>query len=96
LKAVRLTVRLTPRGGRDALEGWTMDGAARPVLKARVAAAPIEGKANDALVALLARTLRRPKSAIRLVAGAGSRLKQVEIDGLAEAALLAELGLGGG
>jgi uncharacterized protein YggU (UPF0235/DUF167 family) len=96
LTSARLTVRLTPRGGRDALEGWRRDEAGRAVLAARVAAAPVDGAANEALIALLSRALKRPKRDIRLVAGAGARIKQVEIDGLTEAELVAQLGLGGG
>jgi len=96
LNSARLSVRLTPRGGRDALEGWRRDEVGRAVLAARVAAAPVDGAANEALIALLARVLKRPKRDIRLVAGAGARLKQVEIDGLSQAELFAQLGLGGG
>ncbi|MBV9996277.1 MAG: DUF167 domain-containing protein [Caulobacteraceae bacterium] len=95
LDLARLTVRLTPRGGRNLLEGWTTDAAGRPVLKARVAAAPADGQANAALIGLLAEALGRPKSAVRLAAGAGSRLKQLEISGVTEAELVAKLGVGG-
>ena len=71
-----------------------MQGAAGArVLKARVAAAPTEGQANEALVALLARMLRRPKRDVRLVAGAASRLKRVEIDGVSDAELAAAFGV---
>ena len=75
----RITVRLTPRGGHNAIDGWR-DG----VLQARVSAAPVDSKANDALVRLLARALGVPPSRIEIVAGGKSRLKQVEIDGLSE------------
>jgi uncharacterized protein YggU (UPF0235/DUF167 family) len=47
-------VRLTPRGGRDAIEGIESRADGRAVLKARVRAAPFEGEANDALCRLLA------------------------------------------
>ncbi|ESQ88483.1 hypothetical protein ABAC460_15735 [Asticcacaulis sp. AC460] len=47
----------------------------------RVRAAPIEGRANEALIAFLAKTLGIPKSRLSLVAGDTSRLKQIEIDG---------------
>ena len=90
----RLAVRLTPRGGRDAVEGWTRDGAGRPMLKARVSAPPVDGAANAALIALIARTVGRPKGAVRLAAGAGARIKQLEIDGLTESELSAILGAG--
>jgi uncharacterized protein YggU (UPF0235/DUF167 family) len=92
VNAVRLAVRVTPRGGRDAVEGWTRDEAGRPLLKLRVTAAAAEGAANAAVLALLAKTLGRPKSALRLVRGETARLKQIEIDGLDEAELARILG----
>jgi uncharacterized protein (TIGR00251 family) len=79
--ALRFKVRLTPKGGRDAIEGWWMDGASRRALKARVAAPPQDGKANASLIGLLARTLDVRNSDVRIVSGASSRLKTIEIDG---------------
>jgi uncharacterized protein len=78
---VRLAVRLTPNGGRDAIDGIevTADGAA--YLKARVSAAPEKGKANIALIALLAKMLRTPKSSISLVSGDTMRKKILRIEG---------------
>jgi uncharacterized protein YggU (UPF0235/DUF167 family) len=55
------------------------------VLKLRVAAAATEGAANAAVIALVAKALRVPKSAIRIAAGASARVKRLEIDGVAEA-----------
>ncbi|HWA60200.1 MAG TPA: DUF167 family protein [Caulobacteraceae bacterium] len=81
----RLVVRLTPRGGRDAIDGWARDADGRAHLKVRVSAAPTEGEANAALIALVAKAAGRPKSAVRLVAGASARVKTLEIDGLDEA-----------
>ncbi|MET0338077.1 MAG: DUF167 family protein [Caulobacter sp.] len=78
---VRLAVRVTPRGGRDAVEGWTRDEAGRPLLKVRVAAAPADGEANAAVVATVARTLGLPKSKVRVIAGHTARRKLLEIDG---------------
>lgn len=89
---MRLAVRVTPRGGRDAIEGWARDEAGRPVLKLRVAAAATDGAANAAVIALLAKTLKVAKSTVRIVRGETARLKQVEIDGIAEADLKARLG----
>jgi uncharacterized protein YggU (UPF0235/DUF167 family) len=80
-------VRLTPRGGRDAVEGWARDEDGRPYLKARVAAPPVEGAANDALETLIAKTLRRPRGAVRVVGGDRTRLKHLEIDGVSQADL---------
>lgn len=78
---MRLAVRLTPRGGREAIDGWAVDGEGRPYLKVRVAAPPIEGAANAALLAFLAKTFGVPKSAVTLASGAGARLKLVDIAG---------------
>jgi uncharacterized protein YggU (UPF0235/DUF167 family) len=89
---LRLTVRVTPRGGREAVEGWSRDEAGRPVLKVRVAAAAADGAANTAVLALLAKTLGRPKSALAILRGETARVKQIEIDGLDEAAALRILG----
>jgi uncharacterized protein YggU (UPF0235/DUF167 family) len=89
---MRLTVRVTPRGGRDAVEGWTRDEASRPVLRLRVTAAASDGAANAAVLALLARTLGRPRSALRILRGESARVKQIEIASLEEAEAYAILG----
>jgi uncharacterized protein (TIGR00251 family) len=83
----RLAVRLTPRGGRDLIEGWALDQVRRPFLKIRVSAPPVEGEANSALEKLLAKTLGLPKSNIMVISGTTARLKQVEISGLSQADL---------
>jgi uncharacterized protein len=80
----RVRVRLTPRAGADRLDG-VVDG----VLRARVAAAPVDGAANEALCRLLSREVALPRSAIRLVSGATARVKVVELDGVGEEALRA-------
>ena len=85
-------VRLTPRGGRDVVEGWATDAAGRALLKVRVRAAPTDGQANAALIALVAKALDRPRSAIRIVSGETTRLKIIEIDGVDQAELDAVLG----
>lgn len=89
---MRLAVRVTPRGGRDAVDGWTTDASGRPYLKVRVSAAAADGEANAALTAFLAKTLRRPKSSVRIIAGETARVKTLEIEGLDEAALEAAFG----
>jgi uncharacterized protein YggU (UPF0235/DUF167 family) len=88
-----LTVRVTPRGGRDAIEGWVRDDAGRLLLKVRVAAAAADGAANAAVLALLAKTLGRPKSSLSLVGGQTARVKRVEIADMGEADLFVALGL---
>ena len=57
-----------------------LDAEGRPVLKLRVAAAPTDGSANAAVIALLAKTLKLPKSAVRLTAGDTARVKRLEVD----------------
>jgi uncharacterized protein YggU (UPF0235/DUF167 family) len=81
---VTLRVRLTPRGGRDALEGVETLSDGQSVLKARVRAAPEKGIANAALEELLAGALGVPKSAVSVVAGGTSRLKSVKVVGKAD------------
>lgn len=85
-------MRVTPRGGRDAAEGWAQDADGRAYLKVRIAAAPTEGQANAALTAFVAKALKRPKSAVRIVSGDTARLKILAIEGLDEAALAAAFG----
>ena len=77
---MRLAVHVTPKGGRDGVDGWTTDEAGRAVLKVRVAAAASDGAANAAVIALLAKTLGRPKSALALVSGQTARLKLIEVE----------------
>lgn len=74
-----LTVRVTPRGGRDAVEGWVRDAQGAALLKLRVAAAPSDGAANKAVCALLAKALKIPKSKVRLIAGDTARVKRLAI-----------------
>ena len=86
---VRVTVRLTPRAGRNAVTGRAVDAAGSPLLKASVTAIPERGAANEALIALLAKTWRLPKTALAIVGGATDRTKLIEIAG--DAALAARL-----
>ncbi|MFT3972586.1 MAG: DUF167 domain-containing protein [Amaricoccus sp.] len=77
---VEVAVRLTPRGGAARVEG-VADWDGQPVLKVRVAAPPVEGAANDALIAFLAKALAVPRSAVTLVAGDRARVKRLRIAG---------------
>jgi len=86
----KITVRLTPRGGRDELVELS-DG----VLRARVKAAPVDGKANKALCRLLAKRLGVAPSRVTVLHGQKSRDKVVRVEGAGKAAVNAVLeGLG--
>ena len=78
---VTLSVRLTPNAGRDSIEGVETDAAGETYLKARVTAVPEKGKANKALIALLAKALSIPKSSISVQSGDTARKKILRIDG---------------
>jgi uncharacterized protein len=79
-EATVLAIRLTPKGGKDALEPARALSDGRWALAARVQAAPENGEANRALLALVARSLGCPAGAVRLVSGATSRLKILRIE----------------
>jgi uncharacterized protein len=78
---VALSVRLTPKGGRDAIDGIEALADGRAVLKVRVRAAPSEGKANAALCRLIAKAAGVPPRDVTLAAGATARLKRLAISG---------------
>ncbi len=78
---ILLAVRLTPNGGRDAFDGVEVAADGLAHLKARVTAVPEKGKANKALVALLSKALKVPKSSISVVSGESSRQKILRIEG---------------
>lgn len=82
--SVLLTVRLTPRGGRDAIEGVEVLGDGKAVLTARVRAAAHDGEANAALVALLARAFGVAKRKIAFHSGETGRVKTLRIAGTAD------------
>ena len=90
LEGVVVSCRLTPKGGRDAIDGVVRFSDGSSALAARVRCAPQGGEANRALCALLAERLGAPASSARVVAGAKSRLKQVVVSG-DPAALVARL-----
>ncbi len=79
--SVVVTVRLTPRGGRDAIDGIAQLADGRSVIKARVRAAATEGEANAALVKLIANTLGVAVRDVSLVAGTSARIKRLNIAG---------------
>jgi len=85
-------VRLAPSSRADQIDGWGRDGDGRPVLLARVRARPVEGEANAALEALLAKALGVSKRSVAVARGGRSRLKAVEVEGLSPDALVLALG----
>jgi len=81
-----LPIRAVPRAPRDAL-----DGVSEGALRVRLAAPPVEGAANKALIAFLATTLNLPKRDLTLIAGEKARHKRVLVRGLTGAEVLARL-----
>ena len=78
---ISIALRVTPRGGRDDIDGIETLADGRRVLKVRVRAVADGGAANKAVMELLAKALHVPKSHVRVLSGATSRLKQVAVDG---------------
>jgi uncharacterized protein (TIGR00251 family) len=75
--SVRITVRVTPRSGRDLIEPG-----AGGVLSVRVTAPPDDGKANAAVCKLVAGALGVPKTAVTVVRGHTARVKTLEVEGV--------------
>jgi hypothetical protein len=78
---VRVTLRVTPRASRNRIDGVRLDAAGRAHLMVRVTAPPERGKANAAVVRLLAKAWRVPPSRLSVVAGAAGRRKTVHVAG---------------
>jgi uncharacterized protein (TIGR00251 family) len=76
-----LAVRLTPKGGRDAIDGVEYMADGRAVLKVRVASPPSEGEANDALIRLIAKAAGVPPRDVAIAAGPTARVKRLLIAG---------------
>ena len=81
-------VRVTPRAGRSAVSGARDDA-----LLVRLAAPPVDGAANEALVALLADVFDVPKRDVAIVSGHNSRLKRVEVRGVSASDAAARLSM---
>lgn len=78
---LRVAVRVQPGASRTRIDGLKVLDDGQAVLAIRVSAAPEGGKANAALIKLLAKTWKVPKSAVAVIAGHGGRRKIVHIDG---------------
>ena len=81
-----IDVRVIPRAGRSGFAGLR-DGA----LLVRLAAAPVDGAANDELIALVARALHRPKRDVVIISGERSRSKRIQVAGMNRAQVIAHL-----
>lgn len=79
--AVTVTVRLTPKASADRIQGVVDEADGSAVVKVQVTAVPEAGKANAALLKLLAKTWKLPKTSLSVVSGATSRRKVVRIAG---------------
>jgi len=82
---VLLDIRVTPKSGRDAIEGIEQLASGQAVLKLRVRALPTDGEANAAVIALVAKALKLPKSNVSLERGGASRVKSFLLAGDAKA-----------
>ena len=78
---IRVALRVTPRGGRDGIDGIETLADGRCVMKVRVRAIAEGGEANRAVTELLAKALGVPKARVKILSGTTSRLKQVAVDG---------------
>jgi uncharacterized protein len=78
---ISVALRVTPRGGRDDIDGLETLANGRIVVKVRVRAIADGGEANRAVTELLAKALGVPKASVRMLSGATSRLKQIAVDG---------------
>jgi uncharacterized protein (TIGR00251 family) len=80
-EGLRLTVRLTPKASRDAIQGFADEADGGMVLKCAVTTVPENGKANAALIKMLAKAWKVPRSSIEVVAGATDRRKTLLLRG---------------
>ena len=76
---VPLIVRVTPNARRSEILGWGADEKGRSVLLLKLAAPPVDGKANLELIRFIAETLGCAKSRVQFVRGEGSRQKMLEV-----------------
>jgi uncharacterized protein (TIGR00251 family) len=74
-----LAIRVTPRSAKPGIGGWRKGADGREELEVRVAEAPSDGAANEAVVKLLARALGTSRSQVEIISGATSRHKRVAV-----------------
>jgi uncharacterized protein (TIGR00251 family) len=78
---ISVALRVTPRGGRDDIDGIETLANGRSVVKVRVRAIADGGEANRAVTELVAKALGVTKTRVRILSGTTSRLKQIAVDG---------------
>ncbi|THD72234.1 MAG: DUF167 domain-containing protein [Bradyrhizobium sp.] len=78
---ISVALRVTPRGGRDDIDGIETLANGRSVVKVRVRAVAEGGEANRAVIELLVKALGVPKANVRVLSGTTSRIKQIAVDG---------------
>jgi uncharacterized protein YggU (UPF0235/DUF167 family) len=78
---VRVRLRVLPKARRNQVDGLVAEADGGVALKLAVTAAPEDGKANAAVIALLAKAWGRPKSAFTVAAGAADRRKIIHLQG---------------
>ena len=78
---ISVALRVTPRGGRDDIDGLETLANGRTVVKVRVRAIADGGEANRAVTELMAKALGVPKASVRILSGTTSRHKQIAVDG---------------
>lgn len=83
---VRFAVHVQPRAKKPGIDGTHGDA-----LRVRVQAPPVEGAANDAVIAVIAEALGVPRRAVRIAAGLSGRQKLVDVDGIDASAATARL-----
>jgi uncharacterized protein YggU (UPF0235/DUF167 family) len=81
LQGISVALRVTPRGGRDDIDGLETLANGRTVVKVRARAIADGGEANRAVTELLAKVLGVPKARVRILSGTTSRIKQIAVDG---------------
>jgi hypothetical protein len=80
-EGISVALRVTPRGGRDDIDGIETLADGRPVVKVRVRAIADGGEANRAVTELMAKALGVPKARVKILSGTTSRFKQIAVDG---------------
>ena len=77
-----LFCRITPNARRHEITGWEVDELGRDILRLKLQAPPVEGKANKALVAWISELLKVPKSHVHIISGEKSRIKRLAVEGM--------------